>query len=175
MALLVGESDDFVLDRRAIARPGRLDLPGVHRRAVQIRADQLMRHGARVGQMTEHLRQLEPVGEDRERPRLFVAGRLLELRKVDGVLRHARRRPGLQPSEAEAHGAQRVGECFGGRLAEAAAHGLHFARVHEGAEECAGRDDDGARAKLRAVTEQDVEDSTPLQRRLSSTDLTDLR
>ena len=32
---LVGEADDLGFDRRAVARPGRLDLPGVHRGAMQ--------------------------------------------------------------------------------------------------------------------------------------------
>src|SRR5437763_15394047 len=66
MALLVGEANDFVLDRRAVARAGGLDLAGVHRRAVKIRADHLVRLRAGVGQVAEHLRQLETIGENRE-------------------------------------------------------------------------------------------------------------
>ena len=39
MAFAVGEADDLVLDGGAIARPGAGDLAGIHRRAVQIGAD----------------------------------------------------------------------------------------------------------------------------------------
>src|SRR5258706_9639156 len=66
VAWLVGEADDLVLDRRAVAGAGRLDLAGVHRRTVKVRADQIMGNGAGVGQVTEHLRQGDAVREDRE-------------------------------------------------------------------------------------------------------------
>ena len=83
MALFVCEAHDFVFDRRTVTWACGLDLPRVHRRAVQIRADQLVGGRARVREMTEHLRQRDGVGKNRKRPRNFVAGRLLELRKVD--------------------------------------------------------------------------------------------
>ena len=44
----IAEADDLVLDRGAIARPGALDLPGIHRRAMHVGPDHLMgrRRGA---------------------------------------------------------------------------------------------------------------------------------
>ena len=59
MALLVGEADDLVLDRRAVARAGGLDLPGVHRRAVEVGADQVVDRLVGVGDLAVHLRLLE--------------------------------------------------------------------------------------------------------------------
>ena len=49
MPFFLGEFDDFVFDRGAIARTDTLDLAGVHRRAMQISADNLARLVGRVG------------------------------------------------------------------------------------------------------------------------------
>ena len=38
----LAEADDLVLDRRAIARAAALDLPGIHRRAVHVRPDDVV-------------------------------------------------------------------------------------------------------------------------------------
>src|SRR5512142_2131508 len=100
--LLLGEPDDLVFDRRTVARARRFDLTRIHRRAMQIGADQVVRFGARVRQMAKYLREREPIGDDREWTRRFIAGRLLDPREVDGCLCDARRRSGLQTAEAEA-------------------------------------------------------------------------
>ena len=42
---LVGELDDLVFDRRAVARADGLDLAAVHRRAMHVLADDAMRLG----------------------------------------------------------------------------------------------------------------------------------
>ena len=158
MPLLLREAHHLVFDRRAVARAGGVDLAGVHRRAMEIGADQLVRDLAGVGQMAEHLRQRERVGEDRERTRLGVARRFLELREIDGGAIDARRRSGLEAAEFQAEVAQRIGERLRRRLAEAAADGLHFAGVHQGAKERSGGDDDGARVEARSVLEHDAAD-----------------
>ena len=56
MPVLVGEAHDLVLDRRAVARPARLDLARVHRRPVQVGADQVVDRLVRVGDVAVHLR-----------------------------------------------------------------------------------------------------------------------
>src|ERR1700682_4321267 len=83
MSFLVGKADHFVLDGGAVARAGGLDLAGVHRGTVEVRADQPMRDGTSVGDMAEDLWKLELVGENGERPRVRVAMSLLHLLEVD--------------------------------------------------------------------------------------------
>ena len=56
VAILVGEAHHLVLDRRAVARPATLDLPGVHRGAVQVGADQVVDLGRGVGDVAHQLR-----------------------------------------------------------------------------------------------------------------------
>ena len=72
--VLVGEAHDLVLDRRAIARPAALDLAGVHRRAVQVRADQVVHRRVGVGDVAIELRLRDALGGEAERPRIGVAG-----------------------------------------------------------------------------------------------------
>src|SRR5258708_29288594 len=123
MARLIREAHHLVFYGWAISRTGCLDLARVHRRAVKVRANQLVRLRARVGQMAKHLRQSDAIGEDRERTRDLIARRRLESREIDGVLRDARRRSGLQAAKAKAERAERIGERFGRRFAEASADG----------------------------------------------------
>ena len=53
----VGKAHDLVLNARTIPRPARLNLPGVHRGAMQIRSDQLMHARVRMRDVHRHLRQ----------------------------------------------------------------------------------------------------------------------
>src|SRR5688500_9158004 len=151
MALLLREADDLVLDRRTVARTGGADLAGVHRRAVKIRANEVVRERAGVRQPAEDLRVFEAIGQDRERTRALVARSNLELRVVDGRFVDTRRRAGLEPAEAQAERAKGIGERFGGELAETAAGGLYFARMHERTEKCAGGNHDRARVERRQI------------------------
>ena len=57
--LLFREADDFVLDRRAIARPHPLDHAAVHRRLMQIRTDRVVGAGVRVSDPTRQLFHVE--------------------------------------------------------------------------------------------------------------------
>src|SRR5688500_11584853 len=93
VTLLLGETDDLVLDGRAIPRSGCLNLAGVHRRPVQIGPDELVGGRARVREMAEDLRQFDPVAEDRERTWNGVAGSLFHQREVDRVAGDPRGRP----------------------------------------------------------------------------------
>jgi hypothetical protein len=153
MALLLGEAHHLVLDGGAVARTGGVDLSGVHRRAVEVRADQVVGKAAGVGEPAEDLRLLEPVGEDGERARTLVARSFLQLREVDGGAVDARGRTGLQAAEVQAESPERIGERLRGRLAETAAGGLLLAGVHQRPEEGAGGDDDRLRLESRSVAE----------------------
>ena len=106
MALFVGEANDLIFDRRTVARAGRFDLPRIHRRAMEIRSDQLVCERARVREMTKHLRLFESIGEDRERPWPIIAGGFLHFAEVDRVAIDTRRSAGLQTAEFETEPAQ---------------------------------------------------------------------
>ena len=56
VAVAIGEADDLVFDRRAIARPAALDPPGIHRRTMQIVGDDPVRLGGGAGDMAADLR-----------------------------------------------------------------------------------------------------------------------
>ena len=72
--LAVGEPDDLVLDRGAVAHALRGDLAGVHRRPMKIAADQHMALGRRVGDPAVDLRIGDPVGHEARGAGRVVAG-----------------------------------------------------------------------------------------------------
>ena len=80
MPILVGEAHDLVLDRRTVARPAALDLAGVHRRPVQVGADEIVDRLVGVGDVAIHLRLRDALGGEAERPRVVVAGLRFALR-----------------------------------------------------------------------------------------------
>jgi len=74
MAILIGEAHDLVLDGRAVARPTTLDLAGVHRRPMQVGADEFVNRLIGIGNVAIHLRLFDaPCGETK-RPGFRVAG-----------------------------------------------------------------------------------------------------
>ena len=87
---------------------------------------------------------VDPVGEEGEGDGLGVAGLDGRGGEVDGAAVEARRGAGLEAAELEAELAEGAGEALGGGFADAAALGSGLAGVHEGLEEGAGGDDDGA-------------------------------
>ena len=94
---------------------------------------------------------LDPVGQERERDRVVVARLDLQPREVDRPAVEPGRRAGLEPPELEAERAQAPREPFGRDVARAAAGGLDLAGMHQGLEERAGGQDDGAGAVLDAA------------------------
>ena len=117
MAVLVGEAHDLVLDRRAVARPAALDLARVHRRPVQVGADQLVDRLVGVGDVAIELRLRDALGREAERPRLGVAGLRLALVEVDGAAVEPAGRAGLEAGQLEAAAGQAVAERLGGLIA----------------------------------------------------------
>jgi hypothetical protein len=91
-----------------------------------------------------------------------VAGLLFELGKINGVACEAWGCPGFQAAELEAERGERCREAAGRLFADAAALGFFFAGVHEGAEESAGGDDDGAGGNFAARFEEDAGNSGAL-------------
>ena len=73
-----------------------------------------------------------------------------EIGEVDGFLCDAGRGSGFESAEFEAEVFEGGGHAAGGWFVDASALGFFFAGVHEGAEEGAGGDDNGAAGKLDA-------------------------
>src|SRR6266702_1445277 len=108
MSVALAEADDFVLDRRTIARTAAADLARIHRRAVYIGADDLV--GRRVGprDSAANLRVFDAFGEYRKRLGGLVSGLHFEPGPFDRAPVEPRRRPGLQAAEREAEMLERA-------------------------------------------------------------------
>ena len=116
MALLVLEAHDFILDGGAVARPRAVDGAGVHRRAVQVGKEDLVRLLRGIGQIAEGaVFQRRSVGQERKRRHRLVARLRLHLGKVDGAAVEARGRAGLEAADGKAEAAQTVREGVGGQ------------------------------------------------------------
>ena len=94
----MGEPDDLVLDRRAIARPDTLDDAGEERRAVESRADDFVRARVRMRDPAGDLPRMHRTApHEREHGRRVVSGLHFQPGEVDRPAVEARRRAGLQP------------------------------------------------------------------------------
>src|SRR5262245_38570072 len=83
----------------------------------------------------------------------FVAGLTLEAREVDRLPLQTRRSPCLQSSQLKAKPLKAPGQPLRSRFSHAPAFGLLIAGVHEGAQECACGDDNGAAIDPPAIRE----------------------
>ena len=153
MSLAIGEADDLVLDRGAIARANALDLPGIHRRAVEIGADQSMARRRGPGNEAADLRDANFIRQKRKRLRRIIARLRLEAGPVDGLAIEPRRRAGLQPPHGKADPVQAVRQADCRRLIDTAARpGIEPAMHHPG-QEGAGRHHDTGRVDRAAIPE----------------------
>jgi hypothetical protein len=122
VGILIGEAVDLVFDRRAVTRPDPFDHAGVHRRAIQAAADDVV--GARVG-LGDPARDLRRVFVHRAemgKHRTGLIARLLgQLRKIDASPIQARRGPGLEPTDPQRQFAQPRRQGVGRRIAGTAA------------------------------------------------------
>ena len=143
--LLVGEAHDLVFDRRTVPRAARLDLAAVHRRTVQVRADQVVHRRIGVRDPAGQLLDVEPIGEKRERLGPVVARLQFDAVVVDRAAVEPRRRAGLEPLESKAQPRQRPADAGGGAFARPAAGRLRLAGVHQRLQERAGGEHDGRR------------------------------
>src|SRR5258705_3036959 len=110
MALAVGEADDLVLDRGAIARAGAFDLAGIDRRTMQVPADHLMTRGAGRGDVAVDLWRFDPAGHEGHRLRWPVPGLAVQTAPIDGFPVQSRRRAGLEPAPSKADALQPLGQ-----------------------------------------------------------------
>ena len=144
VAGLVCEADDLVFDAGAVARPEPFDEAGIHGRAVETRADDVVGRFGGAGEVAAHLREDRLVVVVGEAAELLVAGLRLQRGPVDGASIEARCGAGLEAAHIELQRAELVGEAVGGLVAGAAALEVLEAHVAEAAEEGARGEDDGA-------------------------------
>ena len=87
MRQFVGKLDDLVFNRRTVARAGRLNLPAVHRRAMDVLANDAMRRFGGKRDVARHLRVVmqNAPGAKAERSWIEIAGLALKARPVNGA------------------------------------------------------------------------------------------
>src|SRR3982750_1386947 len=111
MRALLGETDDLVLDRWAIARSDAFDDAAIKWRAVECAADDLVGALGRVRDPAADLaRMLGARSHERKHRGRIVAGLLGECRIIDRAPVDARRRAGLEATDTERQFTQRLGE-----------------------------------------------------------------
>ena len=162
MPLLVRESHDLVLDRRAVARPGAVDLAGIERRAVQILADDAVRLGVGVDDVAGDL--LDPVerlgiraGGERRDP--FLALLDVETGEIDRTAVDARRGPGLEAHHRDAERPETVVQTFRREGIVGTRMPGDVADVREPAEIGPGGDHDGAAGEFAHRGGRDARDA----------------
>ena len=141
MALFIGEFDDLVFDRRAVARADAEDLAAVERRAVKVVADHLMNARVRVTDIAGDLRLHNLARREGEWRRLLVARLFFELLEVNGPTVEARRSASLQTRDAETEMTEIFGELDGGKFARPSSGESFRANVDQAVEEGSRRDD----------------------------------
>ena len=139
----IGEAHHLVFDGRAVPRPDGLDHAGVHRRAVESAADDVVR--GRIGMrdvadglLRMHVRR----GQERHHRSRLVSGLRVHNTEIHAAPVEARRRPGLQPVDAQRQGPQALGQGIGRCIARASAGAVLEADVDATAEKRAGRQHD---------------------------------
>ena len=140
---LFGEAHDLVLDRGAVARAAGVDLAGVHWRAFEVFANQIVDRLVGVGDVAGELLNVDAVVEIRKRLRVFVARLEFGFAVVDCPTVESRRRAGFETCELDAETGKRAADSLGSAFAGAAAWGFGFARVHESLQKGASGEDDG--------------------------------
>src|SRR5689334_22488758 len=102
MPIALAKLDDLVFNRGAIPRAARRNLPRVHRRAMYVGANDLMRLICGACDTALNLRCSDALGQHREWLGRVVAGLHFERGPIDRFSVDARRRTGLKTSEREA-------------------------------------------------------------------------
>ena len=165
MALLVGETNDLVFERRAIPRTDAPNLAVEQRRARDVRANEIANAIVGMKEMAIDLRAIDGRREKRERNRRIVAaldgkdaaGDLTL--EIDAVAIEARRRACFQPAPFEAACLQRFRQLPRRRLARAAGGVLLGPDVNQAVEKRAGRDDERAALIRVSVLHRQTDDA----------------
>src|SRR5262249_23271044 len=143
MAVFVGELDDLVLDRGAIARAYAGDLAAVERRAANVVADRLMQPLSRISDVARNLALSDGPGRERKRRRDFVSRLFLERLEVNRTRVESGWSAGLEPGDSEPEFAQIFREFYRRRLARTSGGKSSGADVDQTVQKSACRDDHG--------------------------------
>ena len=139
VGILIGEAVDLVLDRRAVTRTHTFDHPGVHRRAIQPAADDLVSVCIGVGDPAGYLRWMlvrrAKIGKHRTR---LITGLLGQPGKVDAAPVQTRRRAGFQPADTQRQFAQPRRQGIGRGIAGAATLVIRQTDMNPSGQERAG-------------------------------------
>ncbi len=152
----MGELDDLILDRRAIARPDTLDLAAVERRPVEVFPDDGVRPVVRIARVAN-----DPVLEGRPGPKGEGHGRFVarlggERNPVDGVRVEPHGCPRLKAKRFETGLFQVFRQVHGGWFIGPSGRVAVEADVDDAVEEGPGGNDHGPRPDLRAVEGPDA-------------------
>ena len=166
MARLVGEAHHLVLDRRAIAWTDPLDAPCIHRRAMDVGANQLVRAFVGVGDVAVDLlqaREARAIGGRRKRRGARVTTIGLKRLPTNGAARKTRRRPRLQTTEHQPKASEIPADASGRAFADAPARALAVTCVHHRAQEGARRHHHRAGTNLTPIREPHPQHAASIQ------------
>src|ERR1700734_2473110 len=159
--LFVGKLDDLVFDRWTIARPDRLNLSAVHRRAMHVLADNALSFARSPRDVAGHLRVMmrHALGAEAEGRGVGVSRLHREARPVNAAAIQARRRSRFQSATAQPQFLQRFTQQNRSRLPRAPGRILLLAVVNQAIQKSSGSDDHSLRAHGAAIAELDSEDA----------------
>ena len=102
MRVSVSKAHDFVFDRRTVAWADTFDHSGIHRTAIEVTADHVMRFFVGMGDVARHLLwMLGRIAHKREHRHRVIAMLLCKDAKVDGTRINTRRCPGFQTTNTQ--------------------------------------------------------------------------
>src|SRR5262249_41286584 len=154
--ITLAKADDLVLDRGAIARPFAANLPGIHRRAVNVVADDPMSRSVRAGDAALDLRVLNTFGQGRKRLRRLIARLHVHGGPIDGAAIEPWWRPRLEPAKRKSKTLQRQSEANRRRFADAPCRRRSLADVDQTPQKGPGCQYDGRCSKFAAIRELDA-------------------
>ena len=160
MRVAIGEAHHFIFDRWAVARTDPFDHACVHRTAIEVIADHLMRLLIGMGDVAGHLlRMLRRVAHKRENRHRVVAILRRQHAEIDGAGVDARRRAGFQTADAQRQFPQTARQRDRRRIACAAAAVVIQADMNLAVEESADRQHHGAGAEFQAHLRYGADDA----------------
>ena len=144
--VFVGEADNFVLNRRTIARTPTGDLTRIDRGPVNVLPDNGVCRLGRAGHPAFDLPVGQPLGHGAERLWSFIARVGLQTVPIDRPPIQPGRRAGFQPSQREPEAAERLRQADRGRFAHPPRGRLLVADMDHPAQKRAGGEHDRAAA-----------------------------
>ena len=150
MAGFVLEADDFIFNRRAVARAARRNRARIHGGVLQAGLDRAVGFRVGIGDVASQLCLPDRLGRKRQRRRRFVSVLRLQRVVVDAAFVQPRAGAGLQPPESEPQFAQMIAQPLDGEVPRPARGIIFLADVNQTLQERPSRQNDGFRRKRLA-------------------------